>query len=107
MQGANKGNKFWLGKHHTEKTREKIRKANLGKKLSDDTREKLSLAHKGNKHNLGHKASDETRLKMSLAHKGIKPPSPKGKHWFNNGETETYCFNCPEGFTKGRLSWKH
>ena len=28
-----------------------------------------------------------------------------GKHWFNNGIIETYDFECPEGFTKGRLKF--
>lgn len=30
----------------------------------------------------------------------------KGKHWFNNGIIETYAFECPEGFVKGRLKFK-
>ena len=29
----------------------------------------------------------------------------KGKHWFNNGIIETYAFECPEGFVKGRLKF--
>ena len=28
----------------------------------------------------------------------------KNKTWFNNGEIETYCFECPPGFTRGRKS---
>lgn len=42
------------------------------------------------------------RKKISDSKKG-KPGSAKGKHWFNNGSVETYCIECPEGFTKGRL----
>lgn len=100
-----KGNKFWLGKHHTEAAKEKIRKFNLGKHPSDETRRKLSEVHKGNKYNLGKKLPEATKKKMSETHKriGNKPPSPKGKHWFNNGKVETYAFICPEGFVKGRL----
>jgi hypothetical protein len=43
-----KGNKFWLGKTHT-----------------DDAKKKVSEAQKGNKHGLGHKKSKEARKKIS------------------------------------------
>ena len=42
--------RYWKGKHHSKETREKIRKANLGKKLSVEIREKMSKSKKGNKH---------------------------------------------------------
>ena len=29
----------------------------------------------------------------------------KGKHWYNNGIIETYAFECPDGFEKGRLKF--
>lgn len=32
-----------------------------------------------------------------------KKGAAAGKHWFNNGMLETYAFECPEGFDKGRL----
>lgn len=44
----------------------------------------------------------ERRRKISEALKG-RLGSAKGKHWFNNGKVETYDFECPEGFIKGRL----
>lgn len=48
-------------------------------------------------------AKDPIRCKkISDAHKG-KIGSAKDKHWFNNGITETYSKECPEGFIKGRL----
>lgn len=28
-----------------------------------------------------------------------------GRHWFNNGKVETYCFECPQGYIKGRLKF--
>lgn len=69
--------------------------------------EKLSKAHKGqnmgntwNKGKKNPKASEYNR-----AH-GIKPPSQKGKKWYNNGIISVMSDNCPEGFVPGRISWK-
>ena len=28
------------------------------------------------------------------------------RHWYNNGETETFSPECPEGFVPGRLKMK-
>lgn len=60
------------GRHHSEETKCKIRKSNVGK-----TR------------------SDETKLKQSLRR--------KGKHWFTNGVTNKFDYECPEGFVNGRF----
>lgn len=49
QRSKGKGNPFY-GKKHTEETRKKISKANLGKKkkpLSEETKRKIGLAHKG------------------------------------------------------------
>lgn len=46
--------------------------------------------------------TDEWKANISKALKGRKG-SATGKHWFNNGVTETYDFNCPDGYVKGRL----
>ena len=45
-----------------------------------------------NNHSISMKKSYENRSGNAL-----------GKHWFNNGVEETYAFDCPEGFNKGRL----
>jgi len=29
-----------------------------------------------------------------------------GKHWFNNGIIEVFCYECPSGFISGRLKMK-
>lgn len=42
-----------LGKHHSEKTRMKLSKANVGKRLSKETKRKISLFLKGNQRGLG------------------------------------------------------
>lgn len=82
-----KGNKINLGRHHSKRTREKIREKNLGKKLSEITKEKirqfnldkeLSKEHKikiglANAVSLkGKKLSETTRKKMREAKKGDK-----------------------------------
>ncbi len=46
--------------------------------------------------------SPERAKKISDSQKG-RPGTSTGKTWFNNSVKETYSFNCPEGFIKGRL----
>lgn len=83
-----------------------------GKKHSEETRKKMSEHHAdvsgennpfyGN-HSLagknnpmyGKTHSEEARKKMSDA--------IKGRHWYNNGIVQIQSFECPIGFTKGRL----
>lgn len=54
-----------LGKHHSEETKQKMRK----KILSEETKRKISISH------LGMKPSEETKRKLKLNHKGML-----GKH---------------------------
>ena len=44
---ANKDNKNWLGRHHTEESRNKMAKSHKGKILSEEAKQKLSTAMKG------------------------------------------------------------
>ena len=44
----------------------------------------------------------ERGQKISQATKGRKG-SAEGKTWFNNGDIETYAYECPNGYVKGRL----
>ena len=46
-------------------------------------------------HSSLHKPSEESKKKMSEAQ--------KGRHWYNNGKENRFCFECPEGFIPGRL----
>ena len=71
-----KGSNFFLGKHHSKKTKDKLRKINKGKKYSEKTKQKVSKAlenqwklglRKGIKH------TEETKIKMSNTRKGIMP----------------------------------
>ncbi len=74
-----------LDKHHTEKTKQKIREAQKGEKSSwfgknhtEETKRKISEANKGEKHhNFGKKHTEETKRKMSEATKGEKHSQTK------------------------------
>jgi len=73
-------NKYWVGRKHSDETKNKLRIINKGKKLSDEHKKKIGAAmskrklsdeHKrkiglGNK---GNKLSDETKKKISVASK--------------------------------------
>ena len=72
-----KRRKKWLGKKHTEESKEKMRIAlsgknngMYGKKHTDEARKKVSLATTGaNNPFFGKKHSEETKQKMRLARK--------------------------------------
>ena len=72
------------------------------RKVSTETRQELGEAKKGNKYALGCNRSEETRNKMREAHKG-KNTWIRGRHWYNNGKENKYCYECPEGFVPGML----
>jgi predicted GIY-YIG superfamily endonuclease len=73
----NKGNTYWLGKHHTEATKELMSKNNgmLGKHHTDETRLKMSENHadfsNGKHPNYGKTYSDEARKNMSENHADV------------------------------------
>ena len=66
----NNNSRYWLGKKRgplSIETRQKISKANSGRKLpkiTEETREKLRISH------IGHKPSEETIIKMSESQRG-------------------------------------
>ena len=65
--------RYWLGKHHSEETKQKLSKLKTGTKLSEETRRKISESHKGRPSNFkGKKMSAETRQKLIEIHKGLK-----------------------------------
>ena len=105
-ESKKKNREAHTGKHTSEETRRKMREARkrkyvgenspfYGKKHSEETKKKMSEASKGNKYRLGKKLSEETRNKLSLQR--------TGRHWFNNGKESKFCFECPPGFTPGRI----
>lgn len=67
------------GGHIYEETKEKLRRANYGKKASEETRKKMSEKLRGNQNAKGNKLSEETKRKMSDAQRGEKN-SFYGKH---------------------------
>ena len=87
------------GKHLSEETKKKMSEALKGRQFSEETRKKMSEAAKGKKF------SDEHRHKLSESQKGkhIGNTASKGMHWYNNGKMNKLCYECPDGFTPGRL----
>lgn len=69
---SGKNNPMWGRKnkwgHHTQEAKEKIKKSNIGKKVSLETGEKIRKWHIGKHH------TEETKKKMSLMRKGKKYP---------------------------------
>ena len=84
-----------------------------GKQLSEETKERLSEYRKGENNAMyGKHHSEEARRKMSDAHKGKRlskehinkvAEANRGKHWYNNGKENKFCFECPPDFVPGRL----
>jgi hypothetical protein len=98
------------GKHHTKEAKQKISTKNkgnqvwLGRKHSEESKKKMSEAMKGHIPTLGFAGkchSEEARRKISEAQKGNQ--YNKGRHWYNNGRSETLEKVCPPGFVPGRI----
>ena len=68
--------------------------------------EELIFLRKG-EHSALHPVSEETKKKIGEANKGNTyakgNKSTKGMCWFNNGKINKVCYECPPGFTPGRL----
>ncbi len=71
--GGQKTGSF-LGRNHTEESKDKMRAARLGKTASQEVRDAMSESRKGNKYRLGIPHTAETRAEMSAARLG-KPKS--------------------------------
>jgi len=61
-----------LGARAEDKTKDKLSKANLGKKLSEETRSKISASLVGNTHTKGRSLTQEHKGKIGNAHSGMK-----------------------------------
>ena len=88
------------GKHHSDESKKKLSAAHKGKHLSEKTKLKISNAIKGELHPMyGKHHTEEARKKISDA--ALK--RNEERHWYNNGEINKFCYECPEGFIEGRI----
>ena len=101
----------WKGRHRPAEVRRKmaeLRKGKYtgeknpmyGKHHTDEARRKMAEAKKGEKNpNYGKHHTFEARQKISEANRINRT----GRHWYNNGKENKFCYECPEGFIPGRL----
>ena len=74
------GGDGWLGYHHSDETKEKMRVAKLGTHLSEDTKQKMSKSRMGRLGTMnGKRHTEETKAKMSVARTGKKKVYKKTK----------------------------
>ena len=66
----------------------------------------LTRAEHNKLHKEGKPLPDDAKKKIAEAMKkqrfGKNNPA-YGRHWYNNGKENKYCYECPSGFTPGRL----
>lgn len=83
-----KGNTYFRGKHHSEESKKKISENH--KDINGENNPMYGKHH-----------TAESIQKMSYAKKGNT--WSRGKHWYNNGKINKFCYECPDGFVPGRL----
>lgn len=85
---AHKGkHAYWLGKHHSRKTCDKISKSRVGKPLSESCKRKLSELNKGTGNpNYGKPMSESQKEKISKARRGKY--SGKNHPWYGKHHSE-------------------
>ena len=67
-----------------------------GKLRSEESKKKMSEAQKGKK---GKHHTEETKNKIAEAAR----VNSIGRHWYNNGKENKFCYECPDGFVPGML----
>ena len=111
----------WIGRNHTIKTKEKIRLAYKGKKLSEETKAKIQITSSGKNNGMyGKIQSEETREKIrekaigriwSEERKKGFSPSNKGKRYSNEEYLKLYekieCLHCGKKVDKANLKRWH
>ena len=65
-----------------------------GKLRSEESKKKMSEAQKGKK---GKHHTEETKNKIAEAAR----VNSIGRHWYNNGKENKFCYECPDGFVPG------
>lgn len=104
MYGSNRaGNKNPMyGKKHSDETKKKISEAKKGSVLTEEHKEKISLSGKERWSDVKLRESRSKQYKKL----GIRPPSSKGKKWWNNGVEQIRSCDIPNGdnWKRGRLT---
>ena len=72
-------------------------------RYTEESRRKMSELKKGEKNpNYGKHHTFEARQKIAEANRINRT----GRHWYNNGKENKFCYECPDGFVPGRFcSW--
>jgi len=86
----NTGNTYWLGKHHSKETKQKMRNNNLGKKMSEESKLKMSIAKKGKS------LSKQHIINITNAVRGKN--NPRARKWFINGHLFGYAHEAGKFF---------
>lgn len=108
--------KNFLGKHHTEESKQLMRDHRYdqtGYHHSEETKSKISEHMKGKQNFLGVHHSEESKKKISennynKTEEGRKRASERnqGKTWWTDGEHRSFSKDCPgEGWYKGIPQW--
>ena len=82
-----------IGKHHTEESKKRIGAASKGRRHTEEARKKMSDAAKGKPKTKEHKKKIAEAARINST----------GRHWYNNGKENKFCYECPEGFVAGML----
>ena len=85
----------------SEEIRQKMRDSHIGLigyTHSIESRQKMSIAQSGDKnHFYGKTHTDITKKKISFH----SSKTNQGRKWYNNGEINKFCYECPKGFVIG------
>ena len=82
-----------IGRHHTEDSKKRISAASKGRRHTEEARKKMSDAAKGKPKTKEHKKKIAEAARINST----------GRHWFNNGKENKFCYECPDGFVPGML----
>ena len=86
------GNQNSKGYVPTQEEREQRRQTMLGVKHTPERRRNQSEAHRG--------------VKFSKEHVNSMIKARVGRKWFNDGQKNTFTYDCPEGYTPGMVKRK-
>ena len=94
LSDINKGrNNPFYGKHHTKENKKRISAASKGRRHTEEARKKMSDAAKGKPKTKEHKKKIAEAARINSM----------GRHWYNNGKENKFCYECPDGFVPGML----